>query len=421
MKRFSKTVVVILVILIFITAFWAWKGELPFPLPGRENAEETENLPVPEESVTRTESGLSGTDAAPSEEEGSAAQTEGSTADVVSGENGYAYGLLTEEEQQLYRQMLQAITGFERDVELSILNPDLLEPVFNSILADHPEIFYVDGYTFTKHTLGEEIHKITFSGQYTLTGEQVQERTEGIEDYVNRALEGIHTDMDDYQKIKYIYDYMIEHTDYRLDAPENQTICSVFLYGESVCQGYAKAFQFLCGRLGIPAVLVTGQVKNGEPHAWDMVMADGEWYYVDPTWGDAYYLMGDDDPAWQGKTRPSVNYDYLLVTTQQLLRTHTIDNSFSLPECTAMADNYYVRENAYFESVDENRLKELFARGYEEEKGIVTLKCADLIVYQEMKENLLEDQKIFDYLKGDGASAAYVDTPEQFTLSFWLE
>ncbi|MFQ9636138.1 MAG: hypothetical protein ACLR0F_05535 [Eisenbergiella sp.] len=86
-----------------------------------------------------------------------------------------------------------------------------------------------------------------------------------------------------------------------------------------------------------------------------------------------------------------------------------------------MADNYYVRENAYFESVDENRLTELFARGYEEEKGIVTLKCADLTVYQEMKEKLLEDQKIFDYLKGDGASAAYVDTPEQYTLSFWLE
>ena len=191
MKRFSKTVVVILVILIFITAFWAWKGELPIPWPGGENVEETESFPAQEESVTRAESGLSGRDTAASEEKVTDEQAEESTADGISGENGYAYGLLTEEEQQLYLQMLQAITGFERDVELSTLNPDLLEPVFNSILADHPEIFYVDGYTFTKHTLGEEIHKITFSGQYTLTGEQVQERTEGIEDYVDRALEGI--------------------------------------------------------------------------------------------------------------------------------------------------------------------------------------------------------------------------------------
>ena len=56
MKRFSKTVVVILVILIFITALWAWKGELlpgglPRFLPQKETAEETESLTASEESV----------------------------------------------------------------------------------------------------------------------------------------------------------------------------------------------------------------------------------------------------------------------------------------------------------------------------------------------------------------------------------
>ena len=61
MKRFSKTVVVILVILIFITALWAWKGELlpgglPRFLPQKETAEETESLTASEESVNSTES-----------------------------------------------------------------------------------------------------------------------------------------------------------------------------------------------------------------------------------------------------------------------------------------------------------------------------------------------------------------------------
>ena len=222
MKRFSKTVVVILVILIFITALWAWKGELlpgglPRFLPQKETAEETESLTASEESVNSTESPTEETVPGALQEENGTEQ-EGEGGPSVSQETGYAYGLLTEEEQQLYREMLQAITGFGRDAELSTLNPDLLETVFNSIMADHPEIFYVDGYTYTKHTLGEEIHKITFSGQYTLTQEQVREREEGIERYSRQALEGIHTGMDDYQKIKYIYDYMIEHTDYRLDG-----------------------------------------------------------------------------------------------------------------------------------------------------------------------------------------------------------
>ena len=126
-------------------------------------------------------------------------------------------------------------------------------------------------------------------------------------------------------------------------------------------------------------------------------------------------------PPGRAKKRPSVNYDYLLVTTQQLLRTHTIDNFFPLPDCTAMKDNYYVRENAYFDTVDEDKLARLFARGYEEQKGMVTLKCADADIYRQMKQKLLDDQEIFTYLKNGGSSAAYVDTPEQYTLSFWLE
>ena len=435
MKKFSKTVVVILVLLIFLTAYWAWEGRLPGLPPLKKAQQETqlagqdEENRSPQEALPDVTSDGQNTEAIQETAEPQLKETQESGADrptdgmqpAQSAETGYAYSLLKEEEKALYLQLLQSITGFCQETELTTLNPELLEPVFNSVLADHPEIFYVDGYTYTKHTLGEEIHKITFTARYTLTQTETQQREKGIEAYIETALSGIHSGMDDYQKIKYIYDYMIEHTDYRLDSPENQTVCSVFLYGESVCQGYAKAFQLLCSRVGIPAVLVTGEVKNGEAHAWDLVRSDGEWYYVDPTWGDAFYLMGDDDPAWQGKKRPSVNYDYLLVTTQQLLRTHTMDNFFPLPDCTAMKDNYYVREDAYFDTVDEEKLTRLFARGYEEQKGIVTLKCADADIYQQMKQKLLDDQEIFTYLKNDGSSAAYVDTPEQYTLSFWLE
>lgn len=435
MKKFSKTVVVILVLLIILTAYWAWEGRLP-GLPPFGKAQQEKQLDGqngeprspqetrPDVTSDGQNAGTTQETAEPqlqeTQENGTVRPAEGMQP-AQTPETGYAYSLLNEEEKALYLQMLQSITGFSRETELTTLKPELLEPVFNSVLADHPEIFYVDGYTYTKHTLGEEIHKITFTARYTLTQEETEQRKKGIEAYIETALSGIHSGMDDYQKIKYIYDYMIEHTDYRLDSPENQTVCSVFLYGESVCQGYAKAFQLLCSRLGIPAVLVTGEVKNGEAHAWDLVQSDGEWYYVDPTWGDAFYLMGDDDPAWQGKKRPSVNYDYLLVTTQQLLRTHTIDNFFPLPACTAMKDNYYVREDAYFDTVDEEKLTRLFDRGYEEQKSIVTLKCANADIYGQMKQMLLDDQEIFTYLKNDGSSAAYVDTPEQYTLSFWLE
>ena len=81
---------------------------------------------------------------------------------------------------------------------------------------------------------------------------------------------------------------LILRTEYEQGSADSQTICSVLLNQRSVCQGYAKTFQYLCQLAGIPAMLVTGDV-NGEGHAWNIVFLDGDWYYIDPTWGDASY------------------------------------------------------------------------------------------------------------------------------------
>ena len=58
-----------------------------------------------------------------------------------------------------------------------------------------------------------------------------------------------------------------------------------------VCESYAKAFKVLCDRSGIPCVLVDGEAKNsisssGEPHMWNYVCLEENWYAVDVTWND---------------------------------------------------------------------------------------------------------------------------------------
>lgn len=339
------------------------------------------------------------------------------------GGSRFAYESLDAQEQIWYGEIEQALGEMTDTVKLSTepigqgLDEQDIDRIFQCVLIDHPEIFYTTGYTYTKYSRGDRTVGIDFAGTYSLPREEAVNKAEEIRGRALEWLSDIPSDASEYDKVKAVYEKIIFSTDYDLNASDNQNIASVFLGNSSVCQGYAKATQYLLNRLGVMCTLVQGTVDTGEAHAWNLVRVDGDYYYVDTTWGDASYRMEDGSGQ---EELPEINYDYLCVTTQELLRTHCIESVVAMPECTATQANYYVREGVYFTSYDAEQMQSIFDRAWESGRTEITLKCADEECYREICRVLIDEQEIFSYMPENSSTIAYAQNGKQLSLTFWV-
>ncbi|WP_318709282.1 transglutaminase domain-containing protein [Candidatus Acetatifactor stercoripullorum] len=337
----------------------------------------------------------------------------------------FAFDSLTDAQKQWYRDIEKSLGAMEETARLSQegieagLDETCIDQIFQCVLIDHPELFYVEGYTYTKYERGGSLLAIDFSGTYSMDSQSALTRKEAIEAGAAVYLSGIAAESSEYEKVKYVYETLIRNTDYDLNSVDNQNIYSVFVNHLSVCQGYAKAAQYLLNRLGVECTLVMGTVDTGEGHAWNLVKVDGSYYYVDATWGDASYRLESPEGV-EDAHMPDINYDYLCVTTRELLRTHTLGGVVPMPECTAVEANYYVREGALFTSYDREQMKALFDRAASQGKSDVTVKCSDSACFQEILSALIEGQEIFDYLSSESGTIAYAHNEKQLSLTFWV-
>lgn len=392
---------------------------------GTEGMERDAGL-QPEESRT-TEEGTSGED---EEADGTDAEKEdqetGSGYQFLSEEAScFAYQSLKEAEQIWYHDIAESLGAMEEKTRLtkssleSGLDETDVDRIFQCVLLDHPELFYVEGYTYTKYNRSDKIIAIDFSGAYSMNPEQALSRQKEIGLAVQPLLAGAEGLATDYDKVKYVYETIITSTDYDLTAPDNQNIYSVFVNHRSVCQGYAKAVQYLLERMGVECALVQGSVDTGEGHAWNLVKVDGSYYYVDATWGDASYQPDEEETA-AGYYVPDINYDYLCVTTQQLLRTHILDSYVPMPVCEDTKDNYYVHEGALFTDYDREQMKQLFERAVAEGRQDVTVKCSNAECFRRILTAMVDGQEIFDYLPDDSDTVVYAHNEKQLSMTFWV-
>lgn len=226
------------------------------------------------------------------------------------------YAMLDEKGKHLYRQIYANANDLNGQfAPVEEIQVEELKDIFSAVFNDHPELFFMETAYFCKYKRNGQCAEIDLS--FNRTAQNLENSRAEFMGRAEEILAGARALSGDYSKEKYVHDTLADRISYRIDAELNQTAYSALINGQTVCAGYARAFQYLMQQLGIPCYYCTGYA--GENHAWNIIALDDGYYNVDITWDD---------------TDRGRNYDYFNKSDADYADTHMRkEMSVYLPPC----------------------------------------------------------------------------------------
>lgn len=305
------------------------------------------------------------------------------------GHQEYYFKQLTEEEQRVYRELLKGIRAREKEFYLTISDDDSIDRSYHAVLKDHPEIFWVHNREKIYKTTYSDSDYCVFTPGYTYTDSEIDEIQTAMEQSFQEVRVLIPEDAGDYEKVRIVYTYVIDHTRYQT-GEDDQSIAGVFWKKSAVCAGYAGAVQYLLERLDIPCIYVDGSTKGStEGHAWDIVKIGQEYYYVDATNGDQPDFLNGD--AAQLEEHKTIIYDYLCPFPEEYEKTYTPSEELTVPACTARDLDFYVLNQGYFEDYSWQDIYDYCKMRLDNGAAVVRFKFGSQEAFSEACQELLDD------------------------------
>lgn len=305
------------------------------------------------------------------------------------GHQEYYFKQLTEEEQRVYRELLKGIRAREKEFYLTISDDDSIDRSYHAVLKDHPEIFWVHNREKIYKTTYSDSDYCVFTPGYTYTDSEIDEIQTAMEQSFQEVRALIPEDAGDYEKVRIVYTYVIDHTQYQT-GEDDQSIAGVFWKKSAVCAGYAGAVQYLLERLDIPCIYVDGSTKGStEGHAWDIVKIGQEYYYVDATNGDQPDFLNGD--AAQLEEHKTIIHDYLCPFPEEYEKTYTPSEELTVPACTAKDLDFYVLNQGYFEDYSWQDIYDYCKMRLDNGAAVVRFKFGSQEAFSEACQELLDD------------------------------
>ncbi|MBQ8827037.1 MAG: hypothetical protein IJ007_08090 [Oscillospiraceae bacterium] len=311
----------------------------------------------------------------------------------------YASKKLDDDLLDIYNTIVEAVRNGEESIPM-LRDASDYNPLLNLAAVEQLAFGHVSGRKPGDYDLDTGRFSVDFI--YRLTPEEMSRMNRESEAAADEIMLGISEDMTDYEKLKFFHDYLILNCESSKDYEYGNTVYGALVEGKALCEGYSKAFSYLCNRVGIENMIVTG--LTNEAHMWNMVKVNGNWYHIDVTWDKPGGTLADMFPDM-------IMYQYFMVTDSVIENDHRIV-TISSPPPQALSTNesyfhkegFYVADSSDIESVMENAFRKAVA----EKSNIAMVKFdTNNLLYSVINDVVDAGENDGDFLKDiiDGISA----------------
>lgn len=198
---------------------------------------------------------------------------------------------LDKSEKKIYMKILEYTKDYKTDFYLEASDYDSedasvlskkMYTVFDALIIDHPELMNQAGISWRYESETAPSIKVKLALAFSNKAKEYigQLRIQRIISDIKLAT----ARMNDAEKVKYVYEWIGDNARYDytfMTFSKNQSIYNVFMKGNAVCAGFAKASQVIFQNIGIESYTLTG-ITSGR-HMWNIVKVNGKYYYYDST------------------------------------------------------------------------------------------------------------------------------------------
>lgn len=253
--------------------------------------------------------------------------------------DSYYYNFLSDDQKRIYESIANGVKNFQSEFVVRDYVADDKDKFASEVsiaieafINDHPEAFYLES-EYSSYILSSFDGNIGYIRlNYTEDSiESVNQKIELMSQKIDEYLEGL-DGLNEYEKELEIHDrlsYSVEYSHLEELPREYHTAEGSLLEGVGVCDSFAKALQLIYSRAGIDSIIVLGSL-DGNPHAWNMVKINNEWYHVDLTSSHSIY-----------EETGIVNHAYFNLDTESEKRFASLDSEELIPEAYQNTYNYY--------------------------------------------------------------------------------